>query len=500
MGDPRALATDVGPVIDAEARGLIERHVQAMQAQGPARLASGAAPLRDRGAGHFVAPTVIELGSVAELGREVFGPVLHVVRYRARTARRAAGADQRHRLRPDPGRAHPHRRDGRAGGERVARRQRLRQPQHRRRGGRRAAVRRRRPVGHRPEGRRAAVPAAPAGRAAACRRRAAPWRTTPARRRPPVRGMAASGEGVPARRSPGGAARLGAGARAWALLAAQLRPGGGRVTGGPLDRVCPGPPARPIFMRVRAARSGVVPGGRASRSDADRLAQLAAVLAVGSHAVWPAAAQALFERLPAAVREHISLAQDWSVPAVSFDAALHHGSPASWLATAADPGRARRADRRPHRPARRRGPRAAGAARDRTGVEHQHRCGGWQCEPDDDQLTRPAGAARRHTAGAATVGLRFAELQQPHRVLFQDQRLDRILEAGFLEVRHPAVGRDQRVVAAEQDAVLQQRVRVLHELRRKVLRAPARQVDPDVGLVHRQRDRLVLPRPATGAR
>ena len=81
LGDPRELATDVGPVIDAEARDAVERHVQAMQGKGRRvwRLQSDAAATER---GHFVAPTVIELTSVADLGREVFGPVLHVLRYR----------------------------------------------------------------------------------------------------------------------------------------------------------------------------------------------------------------------------------------------------------------------------------------------------------------------------------------------------------------------------------------------------------------------------------
>ena len=76
--DPRHLATDVGPVIDAEAGAAIERHVQALQARGCQvwRL-----PLGET-AGHFVAPTVIEIERVGDLQREVFGPVLHVLRYR----------------------------------------------------------------------------------------------------------------------------------------------------------------------------------------------------------------------------------------------------------------------------------------------------------------------------------------------------------------------------------------------------------------------------------
>ncbi len=61
--------------------------------------------------------------------------------------------------------------------------------------------------------------------------------------------------------------------------------------------------------------------------DADRLLQLAAVLAVGSRAVWPADAQTLAQALPADVREHVVLAQDWAGPGVHVDAALHAGRP-----------------------------------------------------------------------------------------------------------------------------------------------------------------------------
>jgi RHH-type transcriptional regulator, proline utilization regulon repressor / proline dehydrogenase / delta 1-pyrroline-5-carboxylate dehydrogenase len=58
------------------------------------------------------------------------------------------------------------------------------------------------------------------------------------------------------------------------------------------------------------------------------------VLAVAAQAVWPAEARALAERLPADVRECITLAQDWTQPGVPIDAALHHGTPESLLAVA----------------------------------------------------------------------------------------------------------------------------------------------------------------------
>ncbi len=82
IGNPDRLSTDVGPVIDEEARAGIERHVDAMRAAGRRvrRAPDGDAGLVSRGT--FVAPTVIEIASLAELEGEVFGPVLHVRRYR----------------------------------------------------------------------------------------------------------------------------------------------------------------------------------------------------------------------------------------------------------------------------------------------------------------------------------------------------------------------------------------------------------------------------------
>ena len=72
-----------------------------------------------------------------------------------------------------------------------------------------------------------------------------------------------------------------------------------------------------------------------AETDADRLVQLAAVLAVGSRAVWPVHAQALYAELPEAARERITLALDWSHAAVAYDVVLHHGSAESLRAVAA---------------------------------------------------------------------------------------------------------------------------------------------------------------------
>jgi RHH-type proline utilization regulon transcriptional repressor/proline dehydrogenase/delta 1-pyrroline-5-carboxylate dehydrogenase len=78
LGDPADPATDVGPVIDADAREALERHVDRMRRE-QRIVYAGSAPER----GLFVAPHVIELHDAAALDREVFGPILHVARWRA---------------------------------------------------------------------------------------------------------------------------------------------------------------------------------------------------------------------------------------------------------------------------------------------------------------------------------------------------------------------------------------------------------------------------------
>ncbi|MEJ8812786.1 trifunctional transcriptional regulator/proline dehydrogenase/L-glutamate gamma-semialdehyde dehydrogenase [Variovorax ureilyticus] len=82
VGNPAALRTDVGPVIDAQARETIEAHVREMQSRGRRVKRLGRCDQDAVHNGTFVVPTLIELDSIGELKREVFGPVLHVVRYR----------------------------------------------------------------------------------------------------------------------------------------------------------------------------------------------------------------------------------------------------------------------------------------------------------------------------------------------------------------------------------------------------------------------------------
>ena len=79
-GDPGILSTDVGPVINAQACRAINAHVDAMRARGH-RVARRALPDHARH-GTFVAPALIAIDRIADVGQEVFGPMLHILRYR----------------------------------------------------------------------------------------------------------------------------------------------------------------------------------------------------------------------------------------------------------------------------------------------------------------------------------------------------------------------------------------------------------------------------------
>ena len=77
IGDPRDPATQIGPVIDIDAKQRLESHIARMKQEVRVHFA-GIAP-----AGNYVAPHIFELPDADRLTEEVFGPVLHVVRYRA---------------------------------------------------------------------------------------------------------------------------------------------------------------------------------------------------------------------------------------------------------------------------------------------------------------------------------------------------------------------------------------------------------------------------------
>jgi RHH-type transcriptional regulator, proline utilization regulon repressor / proline dehydrogenase / delta 1-pyrroline-5-carboxylate dehydrogenase len=77
VGNPADIATDVGPLIDEPARAGIDAHLRAMRAQ----LRCQSPLTAECGRGVFVPPTLIEITAVSELSGEVFGPVLHVLRF-----------------------------------------------------------------------------------------------------------------------------------------------------------------------------------------------------------------------------------------------------------------------------------------------------------------------------------------------------------------------------------------------------------------------------------
>ncbi|OIQ67070.1 bifunctional protein PutA [mine drainage metagenome] len=77
IGDPRDPSVQIGPVINAEAKQRLEAHIARMKNKARTHF-EGRAP-----AGNYVAPHIFELSDAGQLTDEVFGPVLHVVRYGA---------------------------------------------------------------------------------------------------------------------------------------------------------------------------------------------------------------------------------------------------------------------------------------------------------------------------------------------------------------------------------------------------------------------------------
>lgn len=81
VGDPVNMETDIGPVIDPAANAMILEHIQNLDRK--ARKV-GEASLQKNSKGHFIAPVAYELDSFSQLDREIFGPVLHIVRFKAK--------------------------------------------------------------------------------------------------------------------------------------------------------------------------------------------------------------------------------------------------------------------------------------------------------------------------------------------------------------------------------------------------------------------------------
>lgn len=78
VGNPCYLDTDIGPVIDKEALETLQQHIEKMKQQEKLIAQANCEKLEG---GYFVAPTIVEIPDIALLKREVFGPILHVIRY-----------------------------------------------------------------------------------------------------------------------------------------------------------------------------------------------------------------------------------------------------------------------------------------------------------------------------------------------------------------------------------------------------------------------------------
>ncbi len=88
VGNPLYAATDVGPVIDADAKRSLEAHIERMDAEPTATILAqtpmSSSSVVSQEQSTFVLPTAIEVKSIDVIGGEHFGPILHVLRYQAR--------------------------------------------------------------------------------------------------------------------------------------------------------------------------------------------------------------------------------------------------------------------------------------------------------------------------------------------------------------------------------------------------------------------------------
>ncbi len=272
VGSPDRLATDVGPVIDEEARAGIQRHIEALRARGR-RVHQAGLSDPSLAQGTFVLPTLVEIDSLAELEREVFGPVLHVVRYRREDLDGLLAQV-----------------NGTGYGLTLGLHTRIDETIDR------------------------VVAGAHAGNLYVNRNMVGAVVGVQ-----PFGGEGLSGTGPKA----GGPLYL------YRLLSARPDDVLGRVAGWtgepgvPLpSQLLPGPTGeRNVYSLVPRATVLCL-----AEREADLRVQLSAVLAVGGRALWPAGARALRDTLPAQAQARVVLVNDWMAPGVAFDAVLLHGS------------------------------------------------------------------------------------------------------------------------------------------------------------------------------
>ncbi|QTD45533.1 L-glutamate gamma-semialdehyde dehydrogenase [Ottowia testudinis] len=323
IGNPAALSVDVGPVIDAEAHANIQRHIDALRGKGHAVHQATRGLAEAAAHGSFIPPTLIEIDRLDQLQREVFGPVLHLLRWRrteldalidqinatgygltggvhtridetiARVAARAAVGNlyvNRNLVGAVVG-VQPFGGEGlsgtgpKAGGPLYLLRLLARQP------------------------------ADAAQRAVQALGEAEVVSQNSTQRLPDAREqlqkqlqMQVQSQGHPAL------------AEAVAQLFDSAPPAA--------PRVLPGPTGERNSYSLHPRRRVLCLAARGE----DRLLQLAAVLAVGAQAVWPADTQYDWARLPVELLAHIAITPDWRAPGVAFDAVLLHGDAVDALA------------------------------------------------------------------------------------------------------------------------------------------------------------------------
>ncbi|WP_408642941.1 trifunctional transcriptional regulator/proline dehydrogenase/L-glutamate gamma-semialdehyde dehydrogenase [Acidovorax bellezanensis] len=322
VGNPAWLRTDVGPVIDATARERIEAHITAMRSRGRRVQRLGRCAPEVRQGGTYVVPTLIELDSISELQREVFGPVLHVVRY----ARQDLGAlmAQIHAtgygltlglhtridetIQQVVASAHV--------GNIYVNRNMV------------GAV-----VGVQPFGGEGLSGTGPKAGGPLYMYRLLARGPEDVLLRAAHCGLPGSVEEGAAVAAPSFASLLSwlerQGERELLAQCRQLAQSAGQRRA----RLLAGPTGERNVYSLHPREAALC----LAQTDAARLFQLAGALAVGCRVIWPVGPEALAlrARLPLDIQEAIALAQDWQAPGVVFDVALHQGSPADLLATAA---------------------------------------------------------------------------------------------------------------------------------------------------------------------
>ena len=325
VGDPRHLAVDVGPVIDAQAQATIEKHITTLRSAGRRVTRPAAVDADALARGTFVPPTVIEIERIDELSREVFGPVLHVLRYD-----RAELPDLLLQINATG--------YGLTMGVHTRIDETLAQVVHTAHAGNLYANRNivGAVVGVQPfggeglsgTGPKAGGPLYLLRLLSACPADAARLAVQQAGTEgpPPVRGWTEPPDAAEARAA-NRALVLWAKARGNTALAQACARFQEHMPNSAW-RHLPGPTgeANLYALRARDAVLCLALGDEPNGIHTGLLHQLAAVLAAGSRAVWPAAHCALWDSLPDAARERVSLAQDWRNSAVHFDAVLYQGS------------------------------------------------------------------------------------------------------------------------------------------------------------------------------